>query len=373
MPKRPKFIPRHTVDGWLLEVPATMAKSGKRERWFYQDEAEAEKAAKGLRGEYHRGYRSGVISRDLAAEAQKASDILAPTGLTLVEAAKAILAQHEASGGAETFRERYAKALLDGEGRWSAIYARDMTRIPRWIGDDLMDSRCALINEDTIASALNAHGAEAQSTLQHRARYVSAILNHKPKHRKAKEIEIMSHKQCGQFLRGAENKTEKRAGAVLLFAGVRPDAEDGEITRLDWDMFRPDEIYIPGEISKTGTDRHIPITPRLRRLIKGHPKSGPVVPANWRRVYRRMRKSAGLTTEQDITRHTFASHFLAAYGEKATKDAMGHTANSRTLFGHYRRAVLEIEGKAYFGDLDANERKVWQVKRLTILQSKEAA
>ncbi len=99
---------------------------------------------------------------------------------------------------------------------------------------------------------------------------------------------------------------------------------------------------------KTGTDRHIPITPRLRRLIKDHPQDGPVIPANWRRVYKKLRRAAGIRREQDITRHTFASNCLAAYGEHAAKQALGHTANSSTLFRHYRAAVTEAAGKKFF-------------------------
>lgn len=61
-----------------------------------------------------------------------------------------------------------------------------------------------------------------------------------------------------------------------------------------------------------------------------------------------IRKAAGVTAH-DVTRHTFASHFLAWQGEASTKNAMGHTAGSSTLFRHYRRAVTEEAGKTYFG------------------------
>jgi integrase len=86
----------------------------------------------------------------------------------------------------------------------------------------------------------------------------------------------------------------------------------------------------------------------LRKLIKGHPKSGSVLPAKYEKRIQELRKAAGIAGKQDITRHTFASHFLAGYGEDATKAAMGHTPNSRTLFQHYRRAVTKEQGKKYF-------------------------
>ena len=137
--------------------------------------------------------------------------------------------------------------------------------------------------------------------------------------------------------------------ALLAFAGIRPDAESGEIARLDWEAVGAKEIYIAPATSKTGSDRHIEITPRLRAELKGHPASGPVLPAGWRRSWQRIRKAAGIAGEQDILRHSYASHMLAATDEAKAKAAMGHTAGSSTLFRHYRRAVTQADGLAYFG------------------------
>ena len=142
------------------------------------------------------------------------------------------------------------------------------------------------------------------------------------------------------------------AVALLLFAGIRPSAEDGEISRLQWeavDSVEPGHIYVSAAVSKTNTDRHILITPRLGRLLRGHPKMGPVIPANWPRVYARLRKEARLGREQDLLRHTFASNFLVAYGDDRCKEAMGHTPGSTTLFRHYRRSVVAAAGEKYFG------------------------
>ena len=135
---------------------------------------------------------------------------------------------------------------------------------------------------------------------------------------------------------------------MLFFAGIRPEAESGEISRLSWSHVSPAESYIPPAVAQTGTDRHIPITPRLAWWIRGHPAAGPVRPAGWRRAWARIRAAAGLSGAQDITRHTFASHFLAAFGDHAAKQAMWHTSGSDTLFRHYRRAVREADARRYF-------------------------
>lgn len=350
MPKSPKFEPVLTDDGWMVSVPAAMSGSGKRERKFFgTDDTAAKKFGQSLRGSYARGERGGIISHALALEAAAASKLLAGTGITLLQAATAAAeAAKKTAASSETFRQRYTRVVPLGEAQWSQIYTDDMGRLPRWVGSEFMERDCALITQDAVHAALRANGAKALSTVEHRTRYVMAILNFKERHRRNREIAIMSLQQVRAMLRAAENPTERRVAALLVFAGVRPHETQGEITRLEWDAFDGKEIYISKFVSKTNSDRIIPLTPRLKRLLRGHPSSGPVIPPNWRRVYKRLRKAAELGVEQDITRHTFASHYLAAFGEDKTKAAMGHTANSRTLFQHYRRAINEAAGVKFF-------------------------
>jgi len=346
MPKRPDFIPVLTASGWTINIPHTLSPTGKRQRKSFPEEKHAEAFAKKLRGKSMRGEHAVALDHDTSKDAEAAAKILQGTGITLTDAAKTALAAHQAAGKSEPFKDRYARALIDAEGRWSAVYMRDMEKLPDWVSEAFMDRQCSLINKDSIADELRTHGSKTQSTVDHRTRYIAAILNYKPRHRKAKEIEILTEAQVDAMLAACQTPAETRCVALLLFAGIRPSVEESEITRLDWSAVGKTEIYVSKDVSKT-SDHHIPITPRLRKLIAGHPKEGTVLPANWRRVYRRVRSAAN-TKVSDITRHTFASHFLAAFGEEKTKAAMGHSANSQTLFRHYRRAVTEADGKKYF-------------------------
>ena len=345
----PKLTAVETPKGWMVSVPGNLSSTGRRVRKFFKLPTDAEKYAAGLRAKYREGRRGGVVPHELAIMAATAAEMLEPHGVTILEAARAFVARIEDTGSAETFKDRYARMLVENEERWSDRYKLDMDRLPRWVGKALMKSRLCDITPGVIEAALRANGAAAQSTLDTRTRYVSAAMNYRTKHRRKADIAIMSPRQCGQMLRACESADERRAVALLLFAGIRPSAEDGEISRLDWAAVGAEEIYVSRAASKVG-DRHIPLTSRLRRLLRGHPAEGPVVPANWRRVYKRLRAAvAGIAGKQDITRHTFASHYLAAYGEKATKQAIGHTAGSSTLFRHYRAAVTEAAGVKYFG------------------------
>ena len=348
MPRSPKFSPRLTPDGWAVEIPESMSSSGRRERRFFAIERDAIRFAAVIRSQWREGRRGGIIPADLARMAAEAERMLKPHGLTILDAARAAVARIEADGDRETLRERYDAAVIDGEGRWSERYLSDMERLPKWVGPELMARRVADLSPAMIDAALREHGAEAQSTLEMRRRYVAAILGHRPAHRKSRTVEILTLKQAEALLAACGDLDERRAVALLLWAGIRPDATHGEISRLDWGAVGATEIYIGRREAKTNTDRIIPVTARLAREIAGHPAEGTVAPANWKRRWARIRKDAGVSG-QDITRHTFASYFLAAFGEDAALAAMGHTAGSRTLFRHYRAAVAPEQGREYFG------------------------
>ena len=369
MPKRPSFKPIETSDGWMISVPPSMSGQGKRERKFFEIEKDAETFAKKLRGQYDRGERGGIVDAGLARMAAEAAKEVAGSGNTILEAVKtfaemvamlkpygitpmdacnAALAQHKATGTAESFRERYDRFVKDNENRWRDRYARDMLKIPRWVGEDFLATPCAGINAAAVESALRANGADSASTVLARKTRVLAVLHAAPKRPKRGPVKIMSPAQCGRMLRACRDRAEVQAVALLLFAGVRPDAQDGELGRLQWEHVETDHITVHPEISKTDSDRIIPITPRLRRLLRGHPAEGSVVPPNWHRRIQAIRAAAGIAGDQDIARHTFASNYLVEFGEDATKAAMGHTANSSTLFRHYRRAVRPSAAAKYF-------------------------
>jgi integrase len=349
MPAAPKFDPIETSSGWMVSVPPSMAADGRRHRKFFATEREAARYASKLRGAHNAGQRAGLISANLATQAQEAMKILEPTGVGLLEAAKIVARQMAASGSQETFRVRYKRVLLAGEGRWSDRYELEMARVPRWVPEKFMDMPCGTIDRAVIEKALVEDRELTRATLEMRARMILAILNYRERHRKSSEIKILTLAEVESVLGNCQSPEERRVVALLAFAGIRPDAESGEIARLDWEAVGAKEIYIAPTTSKTGSDRHIEITPRLRAEIDGHPTEGPVLPANWRRAWQRIRKAAGIAGEQDILRHSFASHMLAATNEERTKSSLGHTAGSSTLFRHYRRAVTRADGLAYFG------------------------
>lgn len=349
MGRRPNFEPVKTEMGWMVSVPAGMSGTGKRVRRFFPDPKKAAKYGASLRAKHAAGVR-GLIPVETAMQAVAALKILEPVGISLIEAARLAAAMRGGATVTESFRKRWLRVVPEGETRWSDRYAADMGKIPRWVGPSFMKTPCAEISDERIREALRKYGASSPSTLLMRRARVLAVLNWKEERvrRSSSAIQILSVSQCARVLRAAESSEQRRVIALLLFAGIRPDAEFGEVTKLEWSAVGKSEIYVSPQVSKVG-DRHVPLTPRLQRLLRGHPEDGLVAPAGWRRAWQRIRKEAEISEMQDVLRHTFASNFLAAFGEEATKQAMGHTQGSATLFRHYRRAVTAEAGKRFFG------------------------
>lgn len=338
-----------TGSEWYVFTPASMTPDGKVRRTYFPTEQDAEKLAKKLRAQYHAGVRHASIPPMLAKDAAEAAKILEGLGVSLTDAARAYAEKVRVTGTTDTFQQRFDRFVSENETIWSDRYRRDFEKLPNKLPPEFLKRKVAEITEEHVmeAAGFAATGATAIDT---RARHIRAAIGCKRKKGKKKPTQIFTAEQVKALLKAAKKGPERRAVALMLFAGVRPDAEDGELVKLLWEDVDAKHVHIRADIAKTGHERLIPIKPRLARLLKGHPKTGKIVPAQWRKTIQQIRKDAGIdgTLYQDASRHTFASHFLVAFGEDAAKEAMGHTANSRTLFVHYRKAVTAAAGKAYF-------------------------
>lgn len=148
------------------------------------------------------------------------------------------------------------------------------------------------------------------------------VRNIEPEPIQEKRIDILTRDQIERLLHTAA--THRRgeclpAVGLMLYAGVRPH----EVERLTWSQIQLDRgiIRILPQHSKTGGARHITIQPPLAELLRSVRAQAPeahICPANWRRCWRELHRLAGWHPrtdpwQEDILRHTFASHHLAAF------------------------------------------------------------
>lgn len=335
----------------MVSVPPDLAADGQRHRKFFgEDKRKAERYAQEIRTRYHKGERQTLLKPEEAMQAAEALRLLEPTGMSLVDAARAARERWDGTRSSVTVRERWLAFTAEMEMHWRPRYADDMGRIPRWVTEEFMKLRLHEVTPENLEAALRAGRSIGAGTVKMRRVRIEAMLAGRGGKRRAVKVALLSREELARLKWAARREPElRRVVGLLLFAGIRPGAEDGEISRLQWEEVGKTEIYIPHEVSKTGSDRHIPLGRRLKWWIREHPAQGPVAPAWWKVKWQRLRREAGIGAGQDLTRHTFASHFLAVHGEQETKQAMGHTAGSDTLLRHYRRAVTKAQGLRYFG------------------------
>ena len=112
---------------------------------------------------------------------------------------------------------------------------------------------------------------------------------------------------------------------LLLWCGIRP----GEVRRLRWrDIDRREKcVYIEGRASKTGGPRAVPLRGAAKELLYHNRRDDELIaPRNWNRMWRKLRKRAGLMNwQRDVLRHTFASYHLRCFHNlHQLQEEMGH-------------------------------------------------
>lgn len=128
--------------------------------------------------------------------------------------------------------------------------------------------------------------------------------------------------------------------ALALFAGVRPDWKDGEISKLgaeDID-YSTNVIRIEPAVSKVNEKRVIKMQPNLKLWLERYPfTEGTVVPSNNPdRILRDIRTKFGLG--HDVLRHTYISMTVGAF--RSVGDAALQAGNSESVI---RRHYLDLK------------------------------
>ena len=129
---------------------------------------------------------------------------------------------------------------------------------------------------------------------------------------------------------------------LLLYCGIRPT----EVQRLQQrDVFWEDGlVVIRPQTSKTGGGRAVPL--RGASVLR---REECVIPRNWQRRWRALRRAAGFTRwVPDVCRHTFASYHAAYFCDLGRLQLeMGHR-DSSLLRCRYVTPVLQREAASFW-------------------------
>ena len=161
-------------------------------------------------------------------------------------------------------------------------------------------------------------------------------------------------KQCADIMTWAE---ENHGGALVpfialcLFAGIRPDLYEGEISKLEAKDVRLDTgvILIEPHVSKVRMKRSVTIQPNLAAWFRAYPlEEFPIMPYAFRRLRLKFRKQFGLS--HDILRHTFISMFVGKF--RSMGEAALQAGNSESIIRkHYLDLKSTAEAEQFFSIL----------------------
>ena len=387
-----KLKPIRRGKRWCLNIPAAIAGGGKRQRFFFKTENEAERVAAPLREKFRLGEAATILAPHTARIAERAFVLLGelpPEELLAAAAAWAKFKNIEANS--ITFAkavENYCEARSYRSKKYLGDFVRYPLRFPK-IADKLLAPLPPVARNSTrdrLSVVFNFAIKRGWAVENPVAKTEKSITPPPPK-------TTLSAKQIRRlFVKAIRIKPDLVPMlAIEFFAGVRPK----EATRILWADLDSDEgsgvLTVPAPSVKSRIElraaRHIELHPTCRAWIdwakanvkaeKEPPRKNPKrtktkrqeeaerkkaelkkhicshPEMSLRRYLRKIREAAKIAPwPQDCARHTFASASLAAKWRDVggLLNDLGHI-DATMLKNHYLRALRRKPAEAIFAVL----------------------
>lgn len=389
MAKPVRFTPKQTPYGWRLNIPPKYSETGKRERHFHPTRDKALEAAASLKEKVKQfGTMARAIPPALAEDAVSASVLLDPFGISILEAARRIVEMERSTAASvpmETALKEFAEAketkshkqkeairhltahlLRDFSGRqMNTVTMEEVTKHldECTSGPSAFNSKVRLCVTFWRWAAKNPRGwckADALKDIEKRETPVS-------------EIGVLHFSQASRLMATAEKYFPDTVipFAISLFTGIR----QAELERLNPEDITKEGITIPAVTDKKNNRRRfIGIPAPLAAWIDKYPIGETILPANWERKEKAVRRMAGWkvwsdlvpTLDIDPRQQAEAPDNLPEWPQNALR----HTASSVALalgkslemlvFEHGHTEGIEMLRRHYIGKMPKNEaRLIW--------------
>ena len=351
---------------WAIYVPAYLNPAGKAGKMYFSTRSEAEAKRGELLAATRTQSKLTELSNAQVRDAQRAIERLSEAGLdlTLDKAIELALPTLKTAGRAITVDQLFTDFAAAKASDWSEASKKSCatsakTFLRRWSGHMV-----SAIDSDALEAwyevTFSSSGYRAHEIRTIRPAFSWAVrrklIKESPYARmegvkvKRKPIVIYTPDEAARLMNACPMNA-RAAFALLLFAGVRPK----ELTRLTWANIRDGYIHITAAIAKTQQVRNIEMEPTCSAWLAStgtHEPDEPICPPDWVRRARAIRAAAGVHSQPDTPRHSYASYHLAAHKDVPTlKQNLGHAPNSDTLFIHYRAAATPADAERYWSVL----------------------
>lgn len=349
---------------WQIDMGSEL-RDGRRIRLrrTFARRVEAETFAKLKKIERENHGTAGIsMPERLRGEALEADRLLAPYGVSVLDAARQFVRRVELVTKSETvsnaldsflsakaddnMRPRYLEDLRSRLGRFAETFGMrkladiSATEIDRW----LRELHQSPLSRNTFHLRLHTFFEYARQRGWIETNPLKDVT-------RAKVVQgapgILSVEQVARLLEAANPETLPYL-VIGGFCGLR----SAELERLDWKDIHFDQglVEVPTLKSKTATRRFVSIRPNLAQWLEPYRgRQGKICPTN---LYARLledRRRAGITEwPANALRHSFASYSLAYFRDvKDLALEMGHT-RSEVTFRHYRELVVPTEAERFW-------------------------
>lgn len=385
MAKPPKFIPKRTANGrWRLSIPGSFSDTGKRQQLFFKTQREASQSAEHWKRQAREfGEQARAIKPTLAEAAVQAEELLKPFGIGILEVAQLYAAQEKENRASLSVAEA-VEEYQAAHDHWSQSYATTQTSRGRKLAESFGERQLASITANEITKHLTetTGGPDAWNLAVRLLRSfwrwsakpprewckTEPVDHLETKRTEAGEIGVLNAREVKALFSTAEAHFPDAipALAISIFTGMR----QAELGRLSPEDITTEGITVPAASAKTKRRRYINMPPSLAAWLKAYPISETVIPPNWTRKQKAIRRLAGWRVWSDLVpqidpsqkpaaptklppwpenaiRHTNASVLLATGATVETLSfEFGHVGGSEMLRRHYAGVMPRKEAVA---------------------------
>lgn len=377
MARKPAFKYTKAISGWKVEIPSRLSPTGDRQRAFFPTRDEAKEFAADLKKKYDANGKNAVtIKPSLAEEAVQAAELLKPFNVSLLEAARLVAASKTADLKSSVIEVAFEEFLRKKSHR-SDVHLKAYRYMQRDLEKSFVGRTIASITAAELLKHVETHSS-SDSSFNALTRLIGAfwrwcaryprewcdtkvISAFERREVEKGETKVLNAVECLNLMRAAETHYPGcvAAFAICLFTGMRK----AELARLRPADITKEGIQVPAVSAKTNVRRFIQMPKPLAAWLRAYPISERVLPGNWEKKQKAVRRLAGWKVWSDLVdpqkppedlpgwprnalRHTHAS-VLVALGEPLEKlmFEFGHSDGPRVLKSHYVGVMPKVEAR----------------------------
>jgi integrase len=353
---------------WVVNVPAFLSPTSKRQELFFATKTEAQNECNRLKTKQHNfGASLSLISATEVTEAAKSFELLKPYGIGLLEAVREYVAIHQKRTSSISFLElcnqyltvksgrdeRHLKGLRNTRDRFPSLHSMLASDIDHRVLEPLVNSivpggRNLVLRHFRAYFNFAIKKGFAFSNPVDRLDFVETI---------RKEVEVVAPDDVARMFNHAfQNDLDLVPYLTLgFFTGIRPE----EIRLMDWrDIDIPTRaITIRPEVSKTRKRRFPELSENAVAWLEAYRRAGgvtegPITSLGEDALFAHRQKNrlaAGVTHwPHSAMRHSFCSFWMAKHKDVNRLVLLSGHDSPDTMWENYHRGVTEGEAEKFW-------------------------